>query len=89
MEQNEKSLEEMFAEVTASPEGLEQVNGGASAARVLLADRRAAPRTEVLSAVGGLRLDERLLADLSGYFNRGLGALEGGMAFRPDRDVGH
>ena len=91
MQQNEKSLEEMFAEVTASPEELAQANGGAEYTRVLAADRltATASKANVLKAAGALHLDERVLADISSYFNRGLGALEGGLAFRPDRDVGH
>lgn len=91
MQQDEKSLEDIFAEVTASAEELEQTNGGADYTRVLATERLTAnaSKANVLKATGAVRLDERALADLSAYFNRGLSALEGGLAFRPDRDVGH
>ena len=83
MGQNEKSLEHIFDEVSASPEELEQIKGGAS---LLSAAKLSATlvRPKALTTI-----DPRLVSDLSSFFNRGLGALDGGLVFRPDQDTGH
>jgi hypothetical protein len=85
MDQNEKSLEEMFEEVSISPEELEQAKGGATAS---LSATRTLSSVFVRDRAVAL-VAPALVSDLSSFFNTGLGALNGGLVFRPDQDTGH